>query len=121
MNTTLLLKKRQQILLELQDLKQMRRGSIAEQFMEATLKDGSKVRRGPYHLYTFKEKQQTISRRLCNPSEVVVCQKQIDAFRQFQKLTAELLSIGEQLSDAAIEGSTTVKKTTHSNLNKKTK
>lgn len=99
----------------------MRRGSIIEQFVEATLKDGSKVRRGPYHLYTFKEKQQTVSRRLCNPREVEACRKQIDAFRQFQKLTADMLSIGEQLSDLEIVDSLTVKKTTRSNWNKKVK
>ena len=121
MNSSQLLKRRQEILLQLQDLKQIRRGTITKQFMEARLKDGSKIRRGPYHLYTFKENQQTVSRRLCDPAEIQACRQQIDAFRQFQQLTAELLSIGEQLSDSAVEDSTPVKKTTHFNWNKRTR
>ena len=98
MNSSQLLKRRQQILLQIQDLKQIRRGSVSEQFVEATLKDGSQVRRGPYHLYTFKDKQQTVSRRLCDPREVKICREQIAAFRRFQQLTTELLTIGEQVS-----------------------
>ena len=121
MNSSQLLKKRQEILRQLQDLQQIRRGTITEQFMETKLKDGSKVRRGPYHLHTFKDKQQTVSRRLRNPTEVQSCREQIDAFRQFQQLTAELLSIGEQLCDCALtlEDPSTEKKTTPSNWNKK--
>ena len=121
MKSTTLLKRRQQILLQLQDLKHIRRGTITEQYTEATLKDGSKVRRGPYPLYTFKDKQQTVSRRLCNPAEIQACRQQIDGFRQFQQLTAELLSLGEQLSDLAVEDSSIVKKTKHLNWNKRTR
>ena len=121
MNPSSLLKRRQQILLQLQELKQIRRGTVTEQYMEATLKDGSNVRRGPYHLYTFKDKQQTVSRRLCNPAEIRTCRQQIDGFRQFQQLTAELLSIGEQLSDLTVEDLSIVKKTKHLNWNKRAK
>ena len=121
MNSSQLLKRRQEILEQLQNLKQIRRGSITEQFMEAKLKDGTKVRRGPYHLYTFKDKQQTVSRRLCDPAEIRSCRQQIDAFRQFQQLTSELLSIGEQLSDLTVEEASTVKKKTRLNWNKRTR
>src|SRR3989338_1945628 len=92
MNSSQLLKRRQEILCQLQDLKQIRRGTITEQFMEITLKDGSKVRRGPYPLHTFKDKQQTVSRRLCDPAEVKSCRQQIDAFRQFQQLNHDPFS-----------------------------
>lgn len=121
MNSTQLLKRRQQLLLQIQDLKQIRRGSVSEQFVEATLKNGCRVRRGPYHLYTFKDKQQTVSRRLCNSSEVKICREQIAAFRQFQELTAELLLIGEQLSDLAVEDCSIVKKTIRLDLSRKTR
>lgn len=52
------------ILEELADLSDMRRGSICEQFVETTGRDGSKRRRGPYCVYTYKEKGKTVSRRL---------------------------------------------------------
>ena len=104
---------RQRILEELADLGEMRRGSISEQFVETTGRDGAKKRRGPYFVYTYKEKGKTISRRLTNPEQVALCQKQIQAFRRFQELTAELLQIGEQASNLALAGED-VKKTSRS-------
>jgi hypothetical protein len=91
--------RRKVVLAELASLEEIRRGSVTEQFVEATKKDGSKVRRGPYPLYTFKEKGKTVSRRLKRGQEVENYRQQIDAFRRFQELMAELLRMGEQFSD----------------------
>jgi hypothetical protein len=96
--------RRQQVLKELAELGGMRRGSITEQFVESTGRDGVKKRRGPYYVHTYKEKGKTVSRRLTDPQQVTLRQKQIDAFRRFQELTAELLRIGEQAADAALSG-----------------
>lgn len=99
-------KRRQEILVELGNLEQVRRGSVTEQYVEATRKDGTKVRRGPYPLYTFKEKGKTVSRRIKDPKRVSVYEEQIQGFRRFQELTAELREIGEQISDLVFsEGS----------------
>jgi len=95
---------RRSILEELADLGEMRRGSICEQFVETTGRDGSKRRRGPYYVYTYKEKGKTVSRRLTSPEQVALCRKQIQAFRRYQELTAQLLEIGEQISDLALSG-----------------
>ena len=94
--------RRQQVLKELAELGGMRRGSITEQFVESIGRDGVKKRRGPYYVHTYKEKGKTVSRRLTDPQQVTLRQKQIDAFRRFQELTAELLRIGEQAADAAL-------------------
>jgi len=93
---------RQRVLKELAELGEMRRGSISEQFVESTSRNGVKKRRGPYYVHTYKEKGKTVSRRLTGPQQVALRQKQIDAFRRFQELTAELLRIGEQAADAAL-------------------
>lgn len=105
-----LAERRKEILVELASLQQIRRGSIVEQYFDDTLKDGTKIRRGPYALYSYKEKKKTVSIRLTDAEQIPVYKKQIDNFRRFEKLTSELLAIGEQLSALMIsEGE--VKKT----------
>ena len=109
--------RRRQLLSQIGDLDQIRRGSITEQFVESVLKDGTKVRRGPYPLYSFKDKGgRTISRRLTDPAQIAHYRSQIVAFREFQQCTAELLALGEALCDRALEELDTEKKTpsTHS-------
>ena len=104
---------RQRILKEMESLSEFRRGTICEQFFESTGRDGSKKRLGPYHVYTYKENGKTKSRRLTGPEQVALCQQQIDAFRRFQELTAELLRVGEQAGNLALEGEA-LKKTSRS-------
>ncbi|GBE02710.1 hypothetical protein BMS3Bbin06_00446 [bacterium BMS3Bbin06] len=94
--------RRDEILKEITALEQIRRGSVVEQFVETVKADGSKVRRGPYALYSYKEKKKTVSRRVSNPELVKVYRKQIKAFRRYQELSAELICIGEKISDMII-------------------
>jgi len=111
--------KREQLLAELAGLEQIRRGSVVEQYVEALRRDGSKVRRGPYPLYSFKEKGKTVSRRVSDPKQVEVYRQQIKAFRRFRELTSQLVTIGEQLSDVALsEQEESLKKTLKSPLSK---
>jgi hypothetical protein len=95
-------KRRDHLLDELRGLEQIRRGSIVEQYVVATQKDGTKKRRGPYVLYSYKEKGKTVSRRLTNEAHVAGYRKQIENFRRFQQLTTELLRIGEQISELVV-------------------
>jgi hypothetical protein len=90
--------RRKEILAELASLDQIRRGSLVQQYLTVTLRDGSKVKRGPYVLYSFKEGGKTVSKRLTDKQHIPLYKRQIENFRQFQRLTAELLSIGERLS-----------------------
>lgn len=109
--------RRRQLLSQIEDLDQIRRGSITEQFVESVRQDGTKARRGPYTLYSFKDKGgRTISRRLTDPAQIAHYRSQIEAFRQFQQCTAELLALGEALCDRALQEPDTEKKTpsTHS-------
>ena len=103
-------KRRKGILAELDRMEQIRRGSVVEQYVVATRKDGTKKRRGPYMLYSYKEKGKTVSRRLTEAVHIPVYRSQIDNFRRFQQLTTELLRIGEQISELVL-GEQEVKKT----------
>jgi hypothetical protein len=87
---------------------------MVEQYVVTNRKDGTRGKRGPYRLYSYKDKGKTISKRLSDPQEAVLYERQIEGFRRFQHLTAELLCIGERLSALAVldEG---VKKTLKSN------
>ena len=107
-------RRRKQILIELEQLEEIRRGSMVNQYVVTKKKDGSKGKRGPYPLYSYKDKGKTISKRLSDPQEAAIYERQIEGFRRFQQLTSELLSIGERLSALAVLDEE-VKKTLKSN------
>jgi hypothetical protein len=87
-----------QLLSQIENLDQIRSGSITGQFVESVRKDGTKVRRRPYTLYFFKDKGgRTVSRRLSAPSQIAHYRSQIEAFREFQQCAAELVALGKAL------------------------
>ena len=101
---------RKQLLTELVEIEQMRRGSLIPQVFAGTRKDGTQVRRGPYPLYTFKEKGKTVSRRITDAQQARRYQEQIAAFRQFEVLTQELVRVGEKISDLVLSDEAELKK-----------
>jgi len=105
-------RRRAALMEELGQLVCVRRGSVTEQVVKATSADGKRYQRGPYPVYSFKEKGRTVSRRLHTAEEVGLYREQIRDGRRFQELTAELLRVGEAISDATVEAGT-VKKTPH--------
>jgi hypothetical protein len=64
-------------------------------------------------VYTYKENGRTVSKRLRDPELVKLYREQIDNGRAFHERVAELLRLGEALSDAAVE-EVAVKKTPRS-------
>lgn len=93
---------RQQLLQQLSGLQEVRRGSLTEQFLMVKRKDGSRVKRGPYPLFTRKHGQKTVSRRLTDPALVPLYRRQIQAMRQFETVMDRLVRVGEQLSDLVV-------------------
>ena len=51
---------RQGLLRQLADLRELRRGSLTEQFLTVKHADGSSVKRGPYPLLTRKQARKTV-------------------------------------------------------------
>ena len=111
---------RDEILRELAGLDEMRRGSVVEQFVESVGKDGTPVKRGPYFLYTYKEKSKTVSKRLKNAQQADLYRRQIQAFRRYQELTARLRELGERISDLAVEQQEVKKTSKHRSKSKRT-
>src|SRR5438045_9698385 len=93
---------RQSLLRQLADLRELRRGSLTEQFLTVKHADGSNVRRGPYPLLTRKEANKTVSMRLTDPALVALYRRQIQALRQFKTVVDQLVRVGEQLGDLAV-------------------
>jgi len=93
---------RQALLWQLADLRELRRGSLTEQFLSVKHADGSQVKRGPYPLLTRKQANKTVSVRLTDPTTVPLYRKQIQAMRQFETVVEKLVQVGEQLSDLAV-------------------
>lgn len=93
---------RNNLLEQLTRLQQIRRGSLTEQFLLVKRKDGSRVKRGPYPLLTRKQGRKTLSQRLTDPDLLPLYREQIQAMRQFETVVAQLVTIGEKLSDLAV-------------------
>lgn len=93
---------RQGLLRQLANLRELRRGSLTEQFLTVKHADGSSATRGPYPLLTRKEAGKTVSVRLTDPALVPLYRQQIQALRQFESVVDQLVRLGEQLGDLAV-------------------
>lgn len=90
------------LLRQLGELRELRRGSLTEQFLTVKHADGSQVRRGPYPLLTRKEGGKTVSARITDPDLVPLYRQQIQTMRQFEGVIEQLIRVGEQLGDLAV-------------------
>jgi hypothetical protein len=104
-------RRRQALLEQLAGLRELRRGSLSEQFLQVKHADGSLVKRGPYPLITRKQGGKTLSLRLTDPALVPLYRQQIQALRQFETVVDQLVGVGEALSDLAV--AEVVQKKTH--------
>ena len=93
---------RQTLLRQLSDLRELRRGSLTEQFLTVKHADGSSVRRGPYPLLTRKDATKSVSVRLTDPALIPLYRQQIQSMRQFENVVEQLARVGEQLGDLAV-------------------
>ena len=93
---------RQGLLRQLADLRELRRGSLTEQFLTVRHADGSSVKHGPYPLLTRKNASKTVSVRLTDAALVPLYRQQIQAMRQFEGVVDQLVRLGEQLGDLAV-------------------
>ena len=94
-----LLMTRDRLVKEIVSLGDMRRGSVVEQFVDSKLKDGTKVKRGPYWLYSHKQDGKTLSRRLPDADMAAKYQAHIGEFRRFTELCQQLLDVNHEICD----------------------
>ena len=93
---------RQGLLRQLGELRELRRGSLTEQFLTVKHADGSTVKRGPYPLWTRKKARKTVSVRLTDPALVPLYRRQIQTLREFERVVDQLVRVGEELGDLAV-------------------
>ena len=103
-----------QILEQIAALGPMRRGSISEQMLPTKQPDGSIRRRGPYLTYTFKQAGKTRGKHLRNQDEADLYQAQIQNYRRYQQLSAELVQLSQTLADLEASGEEGSKKNSRS-------
>jgi Family of unknown function (DUF6788) len=91
---------RWEILCRIEGIEEMRRGSVVHQYFPVKhLGMKRPERRGPYALYTRKDKGKTRGRRLRRPEEVRRLQEQVENYHAFRALCAELVGVAEQICD----------------------
>lgn len=91
--------KRNHILQQMRTIRAMRKGSVTEQYLKVAKKGKKKpVLRGPYWLYSRKEKGKTVGRRL-RRQEVERIREEVHAYHRFQALCAEYAKITERLGE----------------------
>jgi hypothetical protein len=88
----------------------MRSGSVCAQKVKYRAKDGTRKTHGPYPILTFKEGEKTRTLRLASPEQSETVEKQVTNFREFRRLTKELVRIGKELADVEIAEKTRGKK-----------
>lgn len=94
-------KRRMQIIKEIGSIRTIRKGSVTEQYLKVARKgEREPGLRGPYFLYTRKEKGKTVGRRLTK-QEADRFRRQVDGFHRFQALGKEYAEICERLADLA--------------------
>jgi hypothetical protein len=99
-----LTRRRAQLLEEIAALGPMRMGSVCDHYLPVRRKDGSTARRGPYPTYTFKQGGKTRGRHLRGKQEAVLYREQIETFRRWQALSAELVRVSQRLADLEAAG-----------------
>jgi hypothetical protein len=88
----------------------MRPGSVCAQKVKYRAKDGTRKSHGPYPILTFKEDKKTRTLRLRSAEQAETVEKQIERFREFRRLSKELVRIGKALADVEIAEKTQGKK-----------
>lgn len=99
-----LVKRWQELVERIRAPRPMRSGSISQQRPRRKRADGTVYLGGPYLIYTRKEKGKTVS-KLLGEEEEARHRREIERFREFGALVAEMKQVGLELAGLAEEGS----------------
>ena len=100
------------ILDQIGKIRYMRRGTINEQYLKVPQKEKEALLRGPYYVLSRNEDGRTKSSRV-NKTELEQVRQDIEAYKEFQKLSKEYVDVTEALAqqERGVEDAETVKKT----------
>lgn len=94
---------RNHILEQLRHIKSLRRGTINEQFFKGK-KAGKTVTRGPYFVFSRREGDKTVSRRLKPGDDLEQTRRDIAEHKRFVELCRELERLTERLGEITRQG-----------------
>lgn len=91
-----LLQKRQAVLLQMQAIDRLRRGSLSKQFFQSRA-PGHHSPRGPYYVLQGFLQGKKFSQRIA-PDQAAQVQQDVDNYRSFQKLAETFVTLSDQLT-----------------------
>jgi len=94
--------RRNSILEEMRSIRSMEKGTITEQYFQ-TVSPGEKkaVRQGPYYVFSRREGDKTVSRRLRSPAALEQARQDVAAYKKFLTLCQEFVQLTEKLGALA--------------------
>ncbi len=91
-------KRRDAILEQMRGIRSMERGSITEQYLKVPHKGKrDPVLRGPYYVLSRREGKRTVGYRLKTPKELERARRDVEAHKEFRKLSRHFEELTEQL------------------------
>jgi hypothetical protein len=91
-------KRRNAILEQMRAIRSMERGSITEQYLKVAHKGKKEpVRKGPYYVISRSEGKRTVGYRLSAPEELARARRDVEAHKEFRKLSRQFEELTEQL------------------------
>ena len=96
--------RRAAVLKQIEEIGDMRRGSIAERYRQCgkhpcCCEQADHPGHGPYYSLTVKAEGTTMTRHLAAGAELAKVEREIAAFRRFQELVPELVAVNEAICD----------------------
>ncbi len=119
-------RRRTEILTQMQQLGDMRRGSVVEQYLpcgkpRCCCKKPGHPGHGPYFAFTRKVEGKTKTRQLRAGPLLEKVRKEVDTFHRFRELSKRLLEINEEICERQpVEVERAVKKTSRRHSGRKT-
>lgn len=97
--------RRAAVLQQIEEIGDMRRGSIAERYRQCgkhpcCCEQADHPGHGPYYSLTVKAEGTTVTRHLAAGAELAKVEREIAAFRRFQELVPELVAVNEEICEA---------------------